>query len=918
MAADSPKFDPSSHLLDSLKRVKPLWSLVLGGLLFGFAYSLHLSALYPLAITVLFTGVVLWLFKPQARLVRKEAFRSIRSMYVGREDESDALSAAIKKHPLIWVSGESGSGKSSLLKLGVMPQLKNSLDFLPLYIDDWGKDWEAGPVNAVSRALRTSLESIGAKMLMPNPPTAEAMGSALREVQICAHRIPVLILDQFDDYLVDNIEHFNVAGAGLIVTASELALQNTFWQQIGELLVKEKIRCVVVVRQEQGWGQSTVSFVENREFVVSRLRNVYLDQVLRELGEGAISDPEYGWTELREQLAQDLGVGASGGVLPIQMRLVIQQLSSLPSLTVAAYKKSGSALGLASAHLKEIVEAVVEATRLRQEVINEVLAHLVNPDDPSKTRDVDEQELLFVAGVSSDAMLLGRVLEDLKNREVVRDRADEAGGKRWRLDHDYLALVVRELVSEHNPSIIALRDASIHFKKLSYGQRLKKAVPLKVLVGALWAAIRGRVKLTRYKDVVMVSLVAKGLPFLIWVLFAATIPFSDQIDNLNKTVASYVRALRNQGPTTQKEVDTWYKLSREPIGLRRRVEEAMVRDPKAAWGLDHDNHRSRMAAVAFAGISADARSKLVMSSPNCGLIPIPSGCVFLASQLGQSSLEVGLHAFTTGEWDGINPNAFRDLSSFVIGPHLADACIAHLVKTEGFPITVCRELAVQPSATAIEQLRSAFLLDSSFRKSHDIPEAFTEDNFEFDFRNWIESGSPKSLVDSPHPAVAPLYPNQPSSGDTAGLAREMFLQASLAQQKHLMEAAYRASLLAHNQPSNLVQQIGKEMLELSRAEEDCYYFSGFVTQSDIPTALEALRFPGCAEQTAEIEGAIVRLTGFSPETARNRWAFADLWVQPNARRYKIRSEESNQSYFLKLYDKLPIAVQRTVDRLASN
>jgi hypothetical protein len=272
-----------------------------------------------------------------------------------------------------------------------------------------------------------------------------------------------------------------------------------------------KLKVILVVRQEQGWGQSAVTFVGVREFVVGRLANVYVEQILRELSEQAVSEPELGWIALRELLVRDLGSGAiGGGILPIQMRLVIQQLSSLPSLTVDAYRKAGSNLGLAIQHCREIVERVALNTTVDASIVKQVLGSLVSPEDPSKTRDLDYADLLSTVGSRIDSTALDKVLENLKSFELARERADESGKKRWRLDHDYLAMVVHELITEDNPSLRALQEASAHLRDFGAWKYFNKTpMSLKTICRIFWDESRGNVALVRYKSVVYISLLSK-------------------------------------------------------------------------------------------------------------------------------------------------------------------------------------------------------------------------------------------------------------------------------------------------------------------------------------------------------------------------------------------------------------------------
>jgi len=169
---------------------------------------------------------------------------------------------------------------------------------------------------------------------------------------------------------------------------------------------------------------------------------------LQQLGEGAIDNPESGWQPLRDRLQKDLY--AAGGILPIQMRVVLRQLSSLRSLTVKAYENEGGVLGVAAQYVAEVADSVAKYASTDPTTVRGVLRELVNPADRSKTRDISLDLLANRCANTLDSTKFGRMLEQLKTEGMLRDRADESGARRWRLDHDFLALAIEELDRREN------------------------------------------------------------------------------------------------------------------------------------------------------------------------------------------------------------------------------------------------------------------------------------------------------------------------------------------------------------------------------------------------------------------------------------------------------------------------------------
>jgi hypothetical protein len=93
----------------------------------------------------------------RSRLLRPEALRldSHKVEHLkGREEDIDRLLMLCREYLLVHLVGESGAGKSALLQAGLCPKLRqDSAGLLPIYIEVWGQDWEAGPHSALTEAF---------------------------------------------------------------------------------------------------------------------------------------------------------------------------------------------------------------------------------------------------------------------------------------------------------------------------------------------------------------------------------------------------------------------------------------------------------------------------------------------------------------------------------------------------------------------------------------------------------------------------------------------------------------------------------------------------------------------------------------------------------------------------------------------
>ncbi|WP_297358140.1 AAA family ATPase [Thauera sp.] len=128
-------------------------------------------------------------------------------LFFGREEQVDALLARLHRSRLVAVVGESGAGKSSLVRAGLLPALEAG------FLADAGSDWRillmrpgAAPLEALTEAL------LGPGVLSPEggvPPHAFAAAELrrgplgllqlLRDTRLPAHGNLLLVVDQFEE-----------------------------------------------------------------------------------------------------------------------------------------------------------------------------------------------------------------------------------------------------------------------------------------------------------------------------------------------------------------------------------------------------------------------------------------------------------------------------------------------------------------------------------------------------------------------------------------------------------------------------------------------------------------------------------------------------------------------------------------------
>src|SRR3954471_15636087 len=127
-----------------------------------------------------------------------------RAFFYGRDEEIAELSRRVQRKLLTTLFGQSGLGKTSILRAGVVPRLRPE-GYCPVYVRiDYGRDAPT-PAEQIKQAIFQATQAAGA---WTQPGTAIA-GESLWE--FLHHRndvlrdasgkplIPLLIFDQFED-----------------------------------------------------------------------------------------------------------------------------------------------------------------------------------------------------------------------------------------------------------------------------------------------------------------------------------------------------------------------------------------------------------------------------------------------------------------------------------------------------------------------------------------------------------------------------------------------------------------------------------------------------------------------------------------------------------------------------------------------
>jgi hypothetical protein len=484
------------------------------GLLLGFFF------LIPFVVLIL-----MWLrsrSRGASRLIDPDALNldpQSREQLVGRREDLDRLLNALA-NPLVFLIGESGCGKTALLRAGVEQGSVFIERFLPIYIDMSVLDWEDGPVRAVrDRFLYALRTDDPARSRLDARSKPKAYSDVFSDYEKRMQRRPLLLLDQFDDYQARHRERFLPTDAGTWLSGEEIARNNAFWRVLGECLRNDAVSIVVTCRADAAAGLDSMRFVRPvaRSFNLPRLKPGLVQMIIdlltdRPAGKPAvIANPEGGWMMLRDRLVDDLE--ARGQMLPQQLKVVLSGLRTLRRLTLAAYARQDRLAGLEAAFIDGALKSAALAATLHYEDVLRLAGALVDRtrQPPDKAPPQTTADLAAVIGVPEDIAL--RALESLGADEVIRPYSDAAGeATSWQLDHAYLAQPIIHVEGERDKLHRLLETHARAYAEARRVQKWSALLPVRTQVWLFVARLRGRLRYGEHRAYTLRSLLARGLP----------------------------------------------------------------------------------------------------------------------------------------------------------------------------------------------------------------------------------------------------------------------------------------------------------------------------------------------------------------------------------------------------------------------
>ncbi|MFK7892457.1 MAG: hypothetical protein AB8B63_16685, partial [Granulosicoccus sp.] len=478
------------------------------------AWSPNLVAIGILGFVALLVQQSLMSFSRASRVENIDAFTLQPTdpvSLIGRHQDLADLADSCKQHRLVLLDGESGCGKSALVCAGLVPTFLSEQAFLPVLIQQWGDDWERGPLvvaldNLYKVLSSTEREQVG-WTVSPDLTADTASLSHEFNQKICAlsqtlGRRPILIGDQFDDYQARHHSRFQ-GPAGEWLPPEVLERTNLFWGSVAQLLRDKQLHVLIVTRDDTAAGCASVRLLEGRATTTRTLNRVEIDY-LRPLIKSVapddaqppvISSPERGWHELREQLEVD--IKSDGAILMQQVRTTLLGLRELPVLSLRAYTNEGGIRGVETLYIERALERAARAAsvgshglRAARQVLHSFVIRGTS-DQPPKACTVHWQSLIADA---DDPESVRRIIRALQADEILRPAQLVDDIEAWQLDHDYLttAVIAEAVQSDKQNELIGKKYRD--FKKAGSGlvARWESLLPITVQLQYYWHKLTGR------------------------------------------------------------------------------------------------------------------------------------------------------------------------------------------------------------------------------------------------------------------------------------------------------------------------------------------------------------------------------------------------------------------------------------------
>ncbi|MGB3789889.1 MAG: WD40 repeat domain-containing protein [Phormidesmis sp.] len=357
----------------------------------------------------------------------------------GRAQDIGALveRLAQPRYPIVVIHGQSGVGKSSILRAGLMPKLRSLTSegrtTLPILVGEYG-DWKK-QIEASLDGISSDGISLEEASLEDEPAVETPLINALRRFTQNEYKQVVLIFDQFEDFFY---KYPNV---------SERRKLYIFLRDCLDLAY---VKVVLSLREDflhylLEWDRNADLEVINNDILSKEIR-YYLgnftpkaaETLIHQLSEPSAFAPE---PALVAALVDDLAA-LTGAVRPIELQVVGAQLQRQKIETLSAYR----ALGRSPKKqlLNNFLDNVIHDCGPENRTVANSVLYLLSEGENRPLKSLSElREPLTLAGIENTPQQLSLVLDIFIGSGLVFE-VPEVSGARYQLVHEYLASLVQD------------------------------------------------------------------------------------------------------------------------------------------------------------------------------------------------------------------------------------------------------------------------------------------------------------------------------------------------------------------------------------------------------------------------------------------------------------------------------------------
>jgi WD40 repeat protein/serine/threonine protein kinase len=328
-----------------------------------------------------------------------------RDRFYGRETDTAALFEMIRHSDLRFgvLFGESGCGKTSLLRAGLLPKLWEE-GYVPVYCRSYKDPLAAALEECRKRSHVNPIEG---------EPPKEYLTRAVRELGATI----VIVCDQFEEFFISH-KSTKVREPFL----SFIAACHDDGDLPVKFLVSMRSDFLYLISSELS-GRIAEPLISSRLFHLRNFDEEQANEIIEKSARGAGLPFEDG---LSRHVARDL---ASGDVVsPSELQIVGEQLQSKRIYTLLAYRRAGGKEPLVHSFLEDVIQASGDAEGARL-----LLRSVISDENTRLTLTVDE----IAKRTQRSNTLAERLLNIFVEARLIREIQEDEPW-RYELMHEYL------------------------------------------------------------------------------------------------------------------------------------------------------------------------------------------------------------------------------------------------------------------------------------------------------------------------------------------------------------------------------------------------------------------------------------------------------------------------------------------------